>query len=531
MTLLLMCLTVTTAWAWDGTGSFNDPYQIKTTGDLNQLASDVNGGTGYEGKYFKLMNDINFNPSTPWNDANSTENNFTSIGGLGNEPGDAKCFKGDFNGNNKTICGIRIYKNGTANADKLRGLFGNTTEQTNIHDLTLADTRITGYFTTGGIVGHNVGTITNCHVANNVAIHCVQPGSYSYGGIAADNDGTISECTSAVTITISGTAGTNYGAIAGENNGTMANNFVNGATIPAASEGTYGAIVGNNSHLGTLTCNLYYNCTVAGVSSATGVGSHNADVAANNGAMPGIILYDNPSKTDINHQILEAMTVLGDVSVPRVALAGRTLYKDAGWNTLCLPFDVDVDNFSGTPLEGAIVKTLVSSSLDGTTLTLNFTDDQNNLTSIEAGKPYIVKWTSGDNITNPTFTGVTISNQTNNVGAANVTFVGCFSPVEIGMEDRTKLYLTAGNNLCFPGAAMTIGSCRAYFQLLNGLIAADLAGSGNAPGRIVLNFGEDHTATTVQSVDQTDKGHKFLRNNQLYILRDGITYDALGRRY
>lgn len=523
MTLLLMCLTVTTAWAWDGSGTFNDPYQIKTTGDLNQLASDVNGGIGYEGTYFKLMNDINYTHFSAWNDSSSTENNFTPIGGLGNELGDAKCFEGDFNGNNKTVCGIRIYKNGTANADKLRGLFGNTTEQTNIHDLTLADTRITGYFTTGGIVGHNVGTITNCHVANNVAIHCVQSGSYSYGGIAADNDGTITNCTSAVTITISGTAGTNYGAIAGENIGTMANNFVNGATIPAASKGTYGAIVGNNC-LGTLTCNLYYNCKVAGVSSATGVGSHNADVAADNGAMPGITLYDNPSKTDINSQILEAITVLGDVSVPRVALAGRTLYKDAGWNTLCLPFDVD--NFSGTPLEGAIVKTLVSSSLEGTTLTLNFTDDQNNLTSIEAGKPYIVKWESGEDITNPAFTDVTISNQTHNIETDAVTFMGCFSPVSIDQEDRSKLYLASNSTLHFPNGAMTIGACRAYFQLV--------VDPSSAPSRIVTNLDAHNTVTALENAlpeaERVEESMKLMINGHIYILRDGITYDALGRK-
>ena len=105
MTLLLMCLTVTTAWAWDGSGSFNDPYQIKTTGDLNQLASDVNGGTGYEGTYFKLMNDINFNPSTPWSDFANNENNFTPIGGY------LKFFEGNFDGNGKTISGIRISLN------------------------------------------------------------------------------------------------------------------------------------------------------------------------------------------------------------------------------------------------------------------------------------------------------------------------------------------------------------------------------------------------------------------------------------
>lgn len=76
-----------------------------------------------------------------------------------------------------------------------------------------------------------------------------------------------------------------------------------------------------------------------------------------------------------------------------VTLAGRTLSRSGEWNTLCLPFSLA--SLTGTPLEGAVVKELdaENSSLanDGT-LTLNFTD----ATSIDAGKPYIVKWNSAD---------------------------------------------------------------------------------------------------------------------------------------
>ena len=77
----------------------------------------------------------------------------------------------------------------------------------------------------------------------------------------------------------------------------------------------------------------------------------------------------------------------GDGMYYDVTLAGRTLYTDGDWNTLCLPFDVD--DFTGTPLEGAAVKTLESSSFSDGTLTITFSD---NLTSIDAGKPYIVKY-------------------------------------------------------------------------------------------------------------------------------------------
>ena len=79
-----------------------------------------------------------------------------------------------------------------------------------------------------------------------------------------------------------------------------------------------------------------------------------------------------------------------------VTLSGRTLWQDGHWNTLCLPFAVN--NFAGTPLEGATVKGLLTTpTLDGEgQLTLDFSD---NLTAIEAGRPYIVKWDSPADLT------------------------------------------------------------------------------------------------------------------------------------
>ncbi|MCR5849603.1 MAG: leucine-rich repeat domain-containing protein [Bacteroidaceae bacterium] len=95
-----------------------------------------------------------------------------------------------------------------------------------------------------------------------------------------------------------------------------------------------------------------------------------------------LALADNGDNTDAI-----ATAAASGNTYDRLTLSGRTLYKDGLWNTLCLPFDVD--DFTGTPLEGATVKTLGSSSFSNGTLNLNFTD---NLSAIEAGKPYLVKW-------------------------------------------------------------------------------------------------------------------------------------------
>ena len=197
-----------------------------------------------------------------------------------------------------------------------------------------------------------------------------------------------------------------------------------------------------------------------------------------------ITLADNAS----NGEVLSAYD--GKIA-QTVTLSDRTLYRDGRWNTLCLPFNLD--SFDGSPLEGATVKTLVSSAFDSNTgtLTLNFSDDLN---SIEAGKPYIVKWDSGDNITNPIFSDVTISTSLHPVATTAaegvvVTFAGTFSPLFIGQENKGLLYMGAGNTLYYPNGEMTIGSCRAHFRL-KGIEAGD---SPSGVREFKLNFDGDPT--------------------------------------
>ena len=185
-----------------------------------------------------------------------------------------------------------------------------------------------------------------------------------------------------------------------------------------------------------------------------------------------------------------------DNKVAKVILSGRTLVKDGNWNTLCLPFALS--NLNGTPLAGATVMKFKfeNSGFANGTLTLDFQSANN----IEAGKPYIVKWNNGDPIENPEFVGVTVKNtaaETINPNGA-VSFVGSYDPVSIGSEgDKTKLYMGNESTLYYPSGAMTIGACRAYFQLNNGIVAGDPA---NGVRSIVLNY--DDEATGIVSIAQ-----------------------------
>ena len=181
-----------------------------------------------------------------------------------------------------------------------------------------------------------------------------------------------------------------------------------------------------------------------------------------------------------------------------VKLAGRILYKDGKWNTLCLPFDVTL---AGSVLDGAEARTLSTASLSNGVLTLNFGGP---VTKLTAGTPYIIKWAKADgydntapavrDITDPVFTSVTISKDPKDFNSidGNVHFKGRYSAKTYTTEEKSTLLLSGDNTLYYPQPDLTtpaspqypsIGACRAYFEI------------GNVAGvrAFKLNFGEEST--------------------------------------
>ena len=198
--------------------------------------------------------------------------------------------------------------------------------------------------------------------------------------------------------------------------------------------------------------------------------------------------------------------------VKALMLSGRTLYADGSWNTLCLPFSLNETELY-TYLNPSAVKTLSTTSYDRETgtLTLNFVD----VTTIEAGKPYLIKWTNGSKRTNPIFNNVIINNSSTPVTSDYADFCGSFSPVSLTGGDKTVLYLGADNKLYYPSTGMTVGSCRAVFQLKD-ITAGDLPQQAR---RFVLNFGDGEETTGISSLtpNPSPKG-------------EGSWYDLQGRR-
>ena len=169
----------------------------------------------------------------------------------------------------------------------------------------------------------------------------------------------------------------------------------------------------------------------------------------------------------------------------QMTLAGRKLYKDDAWNTLCLPFNLVLE---GSPLAGAEARMLTDASISGSTLTLNFSLPVSELT---AGTPYIIKWTGTEGTltgADLVFNGVTIDNTMNDKKIDGVvTFKGTYDAQRFTEANKSILFMNDKNTLNWPEADATIGACRAYFQLADGITAADVAAGAR------LFFGSDES--------------------------------------
>ena len=507
--LVLALLATAPAWAqtdysaWgtaDGAdGSEQHPYVITTTEGLDLLSSEVNSGAWLHDIYFVLGADITYSHTTDWNDDTSTESNFSSIGTGG-------CvFNGIFDGRGHTIRGIRIYS-----TDGYQGLFGSVNSGT-VRNVILADARIMGAGCVGGIAGRNSegSVVENCYVCADVFIGSTDTWNGYYGGIAGVNGSgaTINACTSCATFM----KAQSCGGIVGENLGgcTVSNCRAIGITLYV--DESVGAIVGSGD--GTLSHNYYSECTKIEdeftqdtENIGIGRGGSSEDVSDNDGAVrtEGIPLLDGLSNEPLIADYSSRTDEWGVPESHKYTLAGRTLYKDGSWNTLCLPINLVpygvVNETLDTP---ASIMELTSTTFEDGVLTLNFTEIDRYV--MYAGKPYIVRWNraddytddNGHNLWQPTTADNREASTTSSPSTTDwVDFVGSASPVSLKADDRTVLFLGADNKLYYPDADMQIGSCRGYFQLKQGLTAGDPTDQHSSVKGFVLNFGEGEDGTT-----------------------------------
>ncbi|MBO4936961.1 MAG: hypothetical protein J6C90_01405 [Clostridia bacterium] len=159
---------------FDGSGTEVDPYQIKTTADLQGMQAYYNEYDMIDEYWWKLVNNINIST-----DANGLTLNWTPIG---YEDGVASGFNGHFDGNGKTISGLTI----TEQYENV-GLFGRLASNATITNLNVsgAISWDQGKYV-GGVVGHmeDGATLTNCTFTGTINGY-LNSGNYAIvGGLA-----------------------------------------------------------------------------------------------------------------------------------------------------------------------------------------------------------------------------------------------------------------------------------------------------------------------------------------------------------
>ena len=195
---------------FSGSGTSETPYLIKSATDLAGLAANVNAGTNYQGKYFKLEANIDL-----------MGHEWTPIGNR------SKYFYGTFDGDGKVITNLTI-----SNAIDCAGLFGFA--DGTIQNIVLRNASVTSSSTAALLVGYAVGgAIKSCKVDG-----MVRSDGYIAAGIVGSGDSVeISDCDITVDCQGPTAAGGVYGQMSGQDPLTIKSCTVRGRILGGMSIG------------------------------------------------------------------------------------------------------------------------------------------------------------------------------------------------------------------------------------------------------------------------------------------------------
>ena len=280
---------------FSGSGTETDPYEISTAADLQQLATDVNGGNTYSGSYFKVTANIDLSEL-------GEDYSWTAIGTS------SKVFAGTFDGGSSEGYKISNLSHSPTNKSYV-GLFGNVSGT--IKNVTLETVNIS-ITASSSNMGENVGGLVGCNdggTIENVTLETVNISitasssnmGENVGGLVGCNDGGTIENVTLENVNInlkSALIGkstcNNVGGLVGYNKGGTVNGTVKGVDIGITfgnnvKESKYiGGLVGFNVD-GTVTGTVD-NGTVNGGEKGTDIGGL-VGINSGNGSVSGTVNY------------------------------------------------------------------------------------------------------------------------------------------------------------------------------------------------------------------------------------------------
>lgn len=172
-----------------------------------------------------------------------------------------------------------------------------------------------------------------------------------------------------------------------------------------------------------------------------------------------------PAQTYVDNIMRETTTVSFNAQNDVDVQLKRSL-TPTQWNTFCVPFTISADVIAEKFGAGTLVYTF--GSMNGNVM--NFAA----ATTIEAGKPYIVKPTK--EVVDPTFTGVNIvASDPVKLGADGFFMQGTYGAKTDLLDDGTNLFLGEGNKFYKPAKGSTkMKGMRAFFIVPQGTNLAAL---------------------------------------------------------
>ena len=144
--IALILLSASLAFAWNGSGTYEDPYEIATASDVADLATAVNGGASQSGVYFLQTADIDL----------STFGNFTPIGSA------SAPFAGNYDGDGYILSNLTITASVSGATTNAFGFFGYCKETTIENVSVYGSIKVDGTYNAnacvgiGGVVGLSV---------------------------------------------------------------------------------------------------------------------------------------------------------------------------------------------------------------------------------------------------------------------------------------------------------------------------------------------------------------------------------------
>lgn len=174
-----------------------------------------------------------------------------------------------------------------------------------------------------------------------------------------------------------------------------------------------------------------------------------------------VVTNDYQVATEKSSNVLNEVTINKFVAQSDVDVQLKRSLTPAQWNTFCVPFTISKDVITEKFGAGTLVYTF--GSMTGNVM--NFTAS----TTIEAGKPYIVKPTK--EVVDPSFTGVNIeATAAKKVGADGYFMQGTYGAKTDLTTDGTNLFLGEGNKFYKPSGTTTakMKGLRAFFIVPQG---------------------------------------------------------------